>query len=105
MALSPIIDEIVSKATDNEVKNLILALDKKFDAIDLLTQQVDSIDRKVDLLTQKVDSIDKKVDLLTQKVDSIDENVKKQDTRLWALILLILAACLGAILKGLSFSA
>ena len=49
-------------------------------------------------------TLDKKIDSLTQKVDLIDENIKKQDARLWGLILLILAACLGAILKGLNIS-
>lgn len=32
-------------------------------------------------------TLDKKIDSLTQKADLIDESVKKQDTRLWGLIL------------------
>jgi hypothetical protein len=68
----------MSKATDTEIKDLILSLDKKFNALD------------------------HKIDLLTQKVDGIDETVKKLDNRLWAFGGLILAACVGAFLKALN---
>jgi hypothetical protein len=68
----------MSKATDTEIKDLIISLDKKFD------------------------SLDRKVDLLTQKVDGIDEIVKKLDNRLWAFGGLIVAACVGAFLKALN---
>jgi hypothetical protein len=67
----------MSKATDTEIKDLILSLDKKFNALD------------------------HKIDLLTQKVDGIGETVKKLDNRLWAFGGLILAACVGAFLKAL----
>jgi hypothetical protein len=65
----------MSKTTDTGIKDLILSLDKRFD------------------------SLDHKVDLLTQKVDGIDETVKKLDGRIWGLVVLILGACLTAILK------
>jgi hypothetical protein len=68
----------MSKATDTEIKDLILSLDKKFD------------------------TLGHKLDLLSQKVDGIDETVKKLDNRLWAFGGLIVAACVGALLKALN---
>jgi hypothetical protein len=47
-------------------------------------------------------AIDRKIDLLTQKVDGIDETVKKLDGRIWGLVILILGACLTAVLKLIS---
>jgi hypothetical protein len=47
-------------------------------------------------------AIDRKIDLLTQKVDCIDETVKKLDGRIWGLVILILGACLTAVLKLIS---
>jgi hypothetical protein len=67
----------VSKATKTEIKDLLLSLNKR------------------------LVSLDRKVDLLTQEVDGIKEIVKKLDDRLWTFGWLIIAACVGALLKAL----
>ena len=49
-----------------------------------------------------ISGIDRKLDLLTKEVSSIKNTVDKMDGRLWAFGGLILAACLGALLKALN---
>jgi archaellum component FlaC len=49
-----------------------------------------------------ISGIDRKVDLLAQEVSSIKSTVEKLDNRLWVFGGLILAACLGALLKALN---
>jgi chromosome segregation ATPase len=50
-------------------------------------------------LKKRLVSLDRKVDLLTQEVDGIKEIVEKLDKRLWTFGGLIIAACVGALLK------
>ena len=46
--------------------------------------------------------VDRKIDLLTQEVSGIKTTVDKMDNRIWAFGGLILAACLGALLKAIN---
>jgi hypothetical protein len=46
--------------------------------------------------------VDRKLDLLTQEVATINTKIDKLDNRLWTFSGLILAACLGALLKAIN---
>ena len=53
-------------------------------------------------IKELIGAVDRKLDLLTQEVSTIKGSIDKMDNRLWALGGLILAACLGALLKALN---
>lgn len=75
----------MSKVTDTGIKELI-----------------ESVDRKLDLLTQEVSTIKQEVSNIKQEVSTIKSMIEKMDNRLWGLGGLILAACLGALLKAIN---
>jgi hypothetical protein len=80
---------IMAQATNTdirEIKDLILGLDKKIDEV---KTEIRGLDKKIDIIDIRLVEVEKKID--------------KQDTRLWAFGGIILAACLGTIVKLLAF--
>jgi hypothetical protein len=69
-----------------EIKDLILGLDKKIDEV---KTEIRGLDKKIDIIDIRLVEVEKKID--------------KQDTPLWAFGGIILAVCLGTIVKLLAF--
>ena len=70
---------IIAQATDTEIQDLILGLDKKIDEV------------KTDLK------------IIDTRLIKVEKKIDKQDTRLWAFGGIILAAALGIVVKLLAF--
>lgn len=78
----------MTQATDvdiRELKDLILGLDKKIDAID----------RKVDIMDTRLAEVEK-------KIDKLDIKIGKHDNRLWLFMGLILTTAIATIFKLLA---
>jgi peptidoglycan hydrolase CwlO-like protein len=87
---------IMTQATDTdirELKDLILGLDKKIDAID----------RKVDDVRTDIRVMDTRLIEVEKKVDKLDGKIDKQDNRLWTFGGIILTASLTALGKLIFF--
>ena len=82
----------MSKATDTEIKDLIGVIDRK---LDFLTQEVSGIKSEISGIKSEVSGIKSEVSTIKIAID-------KMDNRIWAFGGLILAACLGALLKALN---
>ena len=86
----------MTQATDTDlqqIRDLLLGLDKK----------VDHIDRTLEVFQVRTDerfnSIDQRFSSLDQRMGSIEDRTKAQDSRLWTFVTALIVAALGIIAK------
>ncbi|WP_036531858.1 hypothetical protein [Neosynechococcus sphagnicola] len=72
----------MTQATDTEIRDLILGLDKK----------IDGLDKKLDIFIAQSTEQFKGVN---QRLDTIEKRIESQDGRVWGILLVTLSAALA----------
>lgn len=88
----------MTQATDTELRDLILGLDKK----------IDGLDKKIDIFQvrteEQLKTLSSQIEDLKKTDDEIKAQLKSQDNRIWAFITALVFSLVGLLAKLTFFS-
>ena len=94
----------MTQSTDTEIRDLIQALDRKFDArFDAISADLVEIKVTQAKHGERLNTIDKRLDKIDQDITDVRTSIKSTDSRLWGFITALLVLLLGTLGKVFLF--